>query len=158
MSAESWIDECLASVAEQCERESRKDAVRLANDRVYEAQISYLRDELWKLFEDAVACYNGRATQSLQHQTLPHGEFSVRRVDSPSCHLLIALDRAARLMTCSYSYTAFRGKVEKGSKQLFIGADDNYLLLRQENGASIAKEDAVREIFSPFFKRAPRCP
>jgi len=160
MDPKNWIDECLASVTEQCQKEARKDAIHLANDRVYDAQISYFHDELWQLFADAVACYNERAGQigqMFQYQTLPHGEFSVRRYGSPSCNLLITLDRAARRLTCAYSYTGFRGLVAKESKQFFIGVADDDLFIRQGNGDSIAKKDVTREIFSPFFKRAPRC-
>lgn len=155
---ESWIDECLASVVEQCARDARKDAVRLVNDRLYEAQIGYFHTELLESWANAVDSYNGKVDQPLQYQTLPHGEFSVRRPDSPSTHLLIVMDRAARLILCTYSYPVFRGQIEREQKKFFVSVADDYLFLRQERGRSIMNEDAAKEIFVPFFMRAPFCP
>lgn len=153
----SWIDDCLQEVEAQCKKADQKDAIRLANDRIYEAQIGYFYDELWELWTHTVESYNKKVgvtdQRAFQFQTLPHGEFSVRRFNSPSCHLLIVLDRAARMLTCAYSYVAFRGQIVKESKRFFVSVEDDCLFLRQVDGMHLGKEEAAKEIFSPFFKR-----
>ena len=159
MTTYSWIDALAQTEIETQKAEALKNAVRLANDTMYAAQIGYFWDKLTRDWKSAVEYYNAnmKTVRIFQCQVLPHDKFSVQRMDSPSCQLQIALDKAARLLNCGYSYPEFRGQIAIEQVQLFVCVHDDYLFLRQENGSVITVGGEAKEVLTPFFQRAPSC-